>query len=582
MNPLASTGFIKYIFSRQSTLRLAISIASGIGIATILLYLSYITYWQKTIYRIQTVDFNILANTLPSKLSSELINNNNLEIQRILDSNYGLFGLIVTDCKTMSNVCNNQRIRFVSKGTVKYRSTRNFTVEPTSVYAKNWQSSLPKQDLSKELFLVLRDPAPATSEIEYKSARDDNPTKTGRTNAGSIIGRVYLLRNPTPPFLSAIVQWLSNPTSSSSNTIVSNGIALSTFLTSLIVWLLCEILVYKNKLITDKAIDFEQNLLIAEFEKVKAEEEHKQSLLVAEIERIKAQDEALRLKSFWDGFQENFDQDFSSVLANKLEELYGLFRRLDVDIDNIVHDFRKAPLLVSSDDLSNGKMINNLKNLLPEINNVKASKVIEEVTEFIENVGETVSSINWVINDLRQVANIDPEKINIKDVILKFLNNMPPSSKQNWLKVNFHDSDEPIYIHSNDWHIRSMLKNIIYNSTAALTDIKMECFCNQLDFEGVINISCYSSQGKAFIQIDDNGKGFPEAYLKVLYQSNEPVNGESNNRGRGSVIVNSYLKLHHGQVELSNLENGSGARVIFRFPLADLESLPHIHQLQSV
>ena len=304
---------------------------------------------------------------------------------------------------------------------------------------------------------------------------------------------------------------------------------------------------------------------------------------MAELEKIRAQDEALRLKSFWDGFQENFDQEFSSVLANKLEELYGLFRRLDVDIDNIVHDFRKAPLLVCSDDLYNGEMISNLKYLLPEINNVKASKVIEEITEFIKSVGETVSSINWVINDLRQVANIDSQKINIQDIVLKFISNMPPSSKQNWLNVNFHNCDKkPIYIYANDWHLRNILKNVIYNSTAALTDIKMDHLDNQLDFEGEINISCYSSHGKAFIQIDDNGQGFPEAYLKVLYQSNEPVNAENNSRGRGSVIVNSYLKLHRGQVELSNLANESGARVAFIFPLADQQSLPFVRQLEPV
>ena len=59
--------------------------------------LSFVNYqrYSSSLYKIQTVDFNILAYTLPSKLSYTLIKGDLNELQRTLNSNYGFFAWLV-------------------------------------------------------------------------------------------------------------------------------------------------------------------------------------------------------------------------------------------------------------------------------------------------------------------------------------------------------------------------------------------------------------------------------------------------------------------------------------------------------
>ncbi len=78
--------------------KLAVVSSTAFGLASITSYSLYQGYWHGTIRRVQTVDFNILSHTLPTKLSFALINQNVEELQRTLNSNYGLFGIVVTDC----------------------------------------------------------------------------------------------------------------------------------------------------------------------------------------------------------------------------------------------------------------------------------------------------------------------------------------------------------------------------------------------------------------------------------------------------------------------------------------------------
>lgn len=206
----------KYLITVPSVLRLGCSVLLVTGVALILIYVSYINYWQKTIFRTQTVDFNILMNLLPIKLSIHLIQGNTDELQRTIDSNYGLFGIVVTNCKTIKEECPYQEITYISNGKLittlngekKYKSKGN--------YAYNWQSSLSKKSLKGQLYGLLRNPAPLTQELEYKNPRYGSVTPTGRINSGIIIGRVYFIRNSLPPFSNEIIKWLKNPFSSSS------------------------------------------------------------------------------------------------------------------------------------------------------------------------------------------------------------------------------------------------------------------------------------------------------------------------------------------------------------------------------
>lgn len=92
-------------------------------------------------------------------------------------------------------------------------------------------------------------------------------------------------------------------------------------------------------------------------------------------------------------------------------------------------------------------------------------------------------------------------------------------------------------------------------------------------FKGKISVTCVRVGDEAGILVEDNGPGFPEQILKKLYQGVDKVDPNAGAvRGRGSLIVFSYLSLHRGRAELDNRSEG-GAKAVFLFPLVSAPSV---------
>jgi len=177
----------------QSAFRLLVSIPVPLAAAFFFNYFNHKSYYA-TIRSTQTVDFNILANTLPTKLSLSLRDGDYFEIQQTINSNYGLFGIIVTDCKEDRSECLGEQIIATSKPE-----------------REGWADSNFPRDLVGQPFNLLRDPPPKTAEWQYENPVAISPVSTGRVNPGAIIGRVYYIRRNPPNFLENQVKWLFIP-----------------------------------------------------------------------------------------------------------------------------------------------------------------------------------------------------------------------------------------------------------------------------------------------------------------------------------------------------------------------------------
>lgn len=153
-------------------------------VAAILVWLGfcrshYESYWNGTIHRVQTVDFNILHHTLPTCLSQMILSGRTDEIQKALNSNFGIFGLVITDA-------NGQEILF---------RTNNFYQKET------WQPKLTIDYLNslKEPFDVLTDPPPMAPQFAHKNPREDGVISLSKPQ-GRVIGRLYYVRGVPPSF----------------------------------------------------------------------------------------------------------------------------------------------------------------------------------------------------------------------------------------------------------------------------------------------------------------------------------------------------------------------------------------------
>ncbi|WP_416667856.1 NERD domain-containing protein [Egbenema bharatensis] len=177
--------------------RLTLISTAAIGIATVSNLANHRSYWYGTIQRVQTTDFNILSSMLPTKLSYALLEDDVEEIQRTLNSNYGLFGMVVTDCTTTAQVCPDQQILHMTQS------------------ERGWSQELHLDNLHHHPFDLLRDPPPLQTEWSYQSTRADHREPTHQQNAGQIIGRVYYVRGIPPSFAQDYQRWVGNLLSNS-------------------------------------------------------------------------------------------------------------------------------------------------------------------------------------------------------------------------------------------------------------------------------------------------------------------------------------------------------------------------------
>jgi signal transduction histidine kinase len=540
--------FKKHSLDKSSVVRGLLSLAFSLGTGFGIIYYNYQNYWQVTIYRTQTVDFNILANLLPHKVSAQLTEGDSQGIQETVDSNYGLFGIIITDCKTAQVGCSEQRILYASSVKVQSNTEGKQQLVPraNSKYPLGWLEKLnreesPAQRLNEELYVLLRKKPPMKPEWKFTSPRDNKERKLTEQNEGEIIGRAYLIRGDTPLFSSAMQTWLSKPFKNSSNNLVYNAIAFAATLTGSMVWMLSEYAHYKSV----KATKSELQVEISERQAVESK------LMVVQTEN-----KLLRFETYNTAFETILEQEFSSPISNRLQQLDSILKnilvRVDSDAKNIVHDIYKAPLLSKKNSVS--AILKDLESRKLELS------YSEDFFGLLKEADESIQTLHWIVNDLRGTTRIESEPTIVQQEIEHLSKHLPPYLKD-WI-IDFSYDSSFLQIECNPWHLRSIVKNALYNSSSALRKHRRE----NTSFLGQISIRCKRVYNNAIIEIEDNGPGIPEEIISLLYESpNRLITSGNGLAGNGSTIVFAYLSLHGGKVEKMNLQ--TGAKVSFSFPL---------------
>jgi two-component system sensor histidine kinase KdpD len=100
-------------------------------------------------------------------------------------------------------------------------------------------------------------------------------------------------------------------------------------------------------------------------------------------------------------------------------------------------------------------------------------------------------------------------------------------------------------------------------------------FCNLIEnaakyssLESCIDLSVHRDDQDAVVEVSNQGAGFPEDKLQLVFEPFERGNVESTvgGVGMGLAICRAVIEAHGGQIGASNLETG-GARVRFTLPL---------------
>jgi signal transduction histidine kinase len=530
---VAEQKYVKHFFRQDTMSRLLGSFIVSLVVAVIFSYFNYSNYWFVTIYRTQTVDFNILANLLPAKLSMALSRNDLEEVHRTLDSNYGLFGIAVTDCKLETKKCPSQKVVAYSWE----NKATNF----------RWQANLTPESLGSNYYDVLRDVPPDTAEWGYESSSSlqGQEKLTNRKNFGHVIGRVYYIRGIPPTFFKSFQKWIFAPFRNSSSFNYFSNIFLLSFLNWIALSLAVETAFYQTSIQNEK--------LVSEQEKRKEEESR----------REQAEAYSTKLRKFISLARQSLERNFTAVLANKAQELASILSHFETDIRNIAHDAKYAFGEVSN-------TVDDLLLALDSISNKDDSfekEILFKTRQLALDVEMIVASMRHVISDLRQFSQIDGSIIDIADIIKQLEFSEEENYRKKYIQYQFIYSDGPVYIKCNSWHLKSIIKNIIYNSNNAL----MKLHLKDKNFFGIISTTYYRKGNQAYIEFKDNGPGIQDAeVLSKLYESDEKLHsGLDNVNGNGSIIVQQYLELHGGRVLCKESSAEGGLKIILTFDITE-------------
>lgn len=153
---------------------------------------NYNEYYSKTLLRLHT-DTKISAMTedLPQRIAFLLMQGDAANLQKLLDSNYALLGLVITDCTAETKECPEQRILYSTNP----KLIPDIAVTPA--------------ELSEYPYTLLRKPSPA----ELKSLEQTSPgiQRLLTSPKEEVIGRLYSISTIPSSFPTDYRAWLKHP-----------------------------------------------------------------------------------------------------------------------------------------------------------------------------------------------------------------------------------------------------------------------------------------------------------------------------------------------------------------------------------
>jgi hypothetical protein len=351
-------------------------------------------YWNRTIFAVQTIDFKILSHTLPTKLSTLIIQNDVKEIQRTLQSNTGRFGMVVTDCKIVDKECPNQTVVYKTQSRSSW--SRNFSM-----------------DLLKDTpFDVLRDPPPIKTEIDFSELRSKEYKSTGQTNDGKIIGRVYYVRGIAPSYLDSWGAWFKDQ-STGVGSIYTPSV--TTFFASwLILILLLEIAINKIEAKKQQNLQLNRDLEKAQ-EKITVTLQDKSKVLV---DLLKAEDEKQSLLEYLQHSVDDAEKLQASLEAAKViisQQQTELKQKLDVSAQRLTSYEQELQANTEYIDELQKSLTFHQENLVPQAEIVAYQQKLYEANSNQDRLHYLIESQNQDIYLKQQeLLSLSEEKIELE------------------------------------------------------------------------------------------------------------------------------------------------------------------------
>jgi signal transduction histidine kinase len=177
---------------------------------------------------------------------------------------------------------------------------------------------------------------------------------------------------------------------------------------------------------------------------------------------------------------------------------------------------------------------------------------------YLEQIEKSVSRCRDMLTLWRERskrADSSIKRLSLGDLVTEVAGNAKTLAMGKSAKVNMTPGPADCLIEGDNVQIFRSIQNIVGNAIEALPASG-----------GVINICWRIDGGRALVEVEDNGGGFPPDKIADLQTKYYTTKGESGGMGLGLFITKNIVEAHGGSLILANNAAGTGAIVTLAFP----------------
>ncbi len=177
---------------------------------------------------------------------------------------------------------------------------------------------------------------------------------------------------------------------------------------------------------------------------------------------------------------------------------------------------------------------------------------------YLEQIEKSVSRCRDMLTLWRERskrADSSIKRLSLGDLVTEVAGNAKTLAMGKSAQVNMVSGPADCLIEGDNVQIFRSIQNIVGNAIEALPASG-----------GVINICWRIDGGRALVEVEDNGGGFPPNKIADLQTKYYTTKGESGGMGLGLFITKNIVEAHGGSLILANNAAGTGAIVTLAFP----------------
>jgi len=178
------------------------------------------------------------------------------------------------------------------------------------------------------------------------------------------------------------------------------------------------------------------------------------------------------------------------------------------------------------------------------------SSFIEDAS-VVEGYLKDLDEMESMIQETLSFAKDDPAKETMNKLdLVSLLHSICVDARESGYDVNFHSRQNRIPFQGRALSLKRAFTNIIYNA---------------IRYAHKVNVMIYMRHHTIFIHISDDGPGIPEDEMELVftpfYRGEKSRSRDTGGVGLGLAVTRDIIKVHHGDISLSNLKP-HGLRVV--------------------